>query len=99
MPEDQLTKIYSTILDVQRQIGDVNGKTDSQTEIIKAISVQTNKTNDRVTALEGQVMTLQLSNANNAGKSSIKMALWSALGAIVLTIIATLLSNYLKFIS
>jgi len=95
MPEDQIQKIYATILDVQKQVSDINRQTGEQTEKLISIEAQTIKTNGRVTKLEGITSSMEIVTATDSGKKSVRTAIQAAIIGVILTVLAAIIANKL----
>lgn len=59
MPSDQHEKLYSILLDVQKQIGSVNAETSRQSQMLVDLNTKVGIQNGRVTATEKTVADLK----------------------------------------
>jgi hypothetical protein len=88
-------KMYSILIDLQRQIGNLSRETGEQTEIIKAVQIQTTKTNGRVTALEVKLEGMDQITAFSKGKKAATIALIGAVSGILVTLLVAFIKQKL----
>lgn len=91
-----LTNILSQVSEMRSEIRSVNNKQDIQNDKLTEITIQTQKTNGRVTSLEGRAKILEKTKGKKVSFDPKLLYLLAIGGVIALIIIATRMGIDLK---
>lgn len=84
------------LLDIQKQLGVLGSETSRQSEMLKSIDAQVQKTNGRVTKLEKDEQERVKIESEEKGEKKIKSILWGSLGGIITAVIIATINKVIK---
>lgn len=82
------------LLDIQKQLGVLGSETSRQSEMLKSIDAQVQKTNGRVTKLETREQERVKVESEEKGEKKIKGILWGSVGGILTAVIISVINRF-----